>query len=230
MTEPPATLEDYISYVERRRPDADALARLTEATDVAGRLQSLADDLIGHFVERARGDGASWTQIGENLGVTKQAAQKRFVGGREQWGRPSWLSEEIGNAAALANEEAKTHGHGYIDGEHLVLAVLQSDSGATAIRDLGVSPDEVRAAIVAALPPPSRSRPNVDPLPFTARTKQMLFDSRYVAKRFGHRCVEPEHVLLNVVSTRKGGTAKRVLNQFGITDKTLSALLNSRPR
>jgi hypothetical protein len=35
--------------------------------------------LIGHFVDQARRSGASWTEIGKSMGVTKQAAQKRFV-------------------------------------------------------------------------------------------------------------------------------------------------------
>jgi hypothetical protein len=46
---------------------------------VAEHLGELSDHLIGHFVDRARRSGASWTDIGRSMGVTKQAAQKRFV-------------------------------------------------------------------------------------------------------------------------------------------------------
>ena len=42
-------------------------------------LGEVADHLIGHFVDQARRSGASWTEIGKCMGVTKQAAQKRFV-------------------------------------------------------------------------------------------------------------------------------------------------------
>jgi hypothetical protein len=35
-------------------------------------LSEVADHLIGHFVDQAR-SGASWTDIGESMGVTKQA-------------------------------------------------------------------------------------------------------------------------------------------------------------
>jgi hypothetical protein len=38
-----------------------------------------SDQLIIHFVNEARDAGLSWTQIGERMGVTKQAARKRFV-------------------------------------------------------------------------------------------------------------------------------------------------------
>ena len=42
-------------------------------------MDELTDSLIGHFVDQARRSGASWTDIGRSMGVTKQAAQKRFV-------------------------------------------------------------------------------------------------------------------------------------------------------
>src|ERR1700743_3990804 len=42
-------------------------------------LGEVADHLIGHFVDQARRSGASWTDIGKSMGVTKQASQKRFV-------------------------------------------------------------------------------------------------------------------------------------------------------
>ena len=48
---------------------------------MAGQLGELADHLIGHFVDQARRAGASWTDIGRAMGVTKQAAQQRFVRG-----------------------------------------------------------------------------------------------------------------------------------------------------
>ena len=45
----------------------------------ADHLGDVADHLIGHFVDQARRSGASWTDIGRSMGVTKQAARKRFV-------------------------------------------------------------------------------------------------------------------------------------------------------
>ena len=45
----------------------------------AEHLGDVADHLIGHFVDQARRSGASWTDIGRSMGVTKQAARKRFV-------------------------------------------------------------------------------------------------------------------------------------------------------
>ncbi len=58
---------------------ADPLDQLTDAMLAAAHLGDLADHLIGHFVDQARRSGASWTDIGRSMGVTKQAARKRFV-------------------------------------------------------------------------------------------------------------------------------------------------------
>lgn len=52
---------------------------MTDAVLAAEHLSEVADHLIGHFVDQARRSGASWTEIGKCMGVTKQAAQKRFV-------------------------------------------------------------------------------------------------------------------------------------------------------
>ncbi|NKE61250.1 Clp protease, partial [Lentzea sp. PSKA42] len=57
----------------------DSLVRLAKAVEMSAQLNELGDHLIGHFVDEARRGGASWAEIGESLGVTKQAAQKRFV-------------------------------------------------------------------------------------------------------------------------------------------------------
>ena len=63
----------------------------------------MADQLITHFVSEARGAGLSWTQIGERMGVTKQAARKRFVPG-DIPDEPSALRERIyGRCTAAAS-------------------------------------------------------------------------------------------------------------------------------
>src|SRR5436190_9771655 len=79
MASPPVRLDDLIAAVHDEAPDSDALTHLATAVAVGGRLGELADHLIGHFVDQARRAGASWTDIGRRMGVTKQAAQQRFV-------------------------------------------------------------------------------------------------------------------------------------------------------
>ena len=75
----PVPLGHLIVYVKVLHPDGGALEHLGDAALVAERLDEQSDALIGHFVDQARVSGASWSQIGASMGVSKQAAQQRFV-------------------------------------------------------------------------------------------------------------------------------------------------------
>jgi hypothetical protein len=72
----PVRLDDLIEAIKKQH--SDALDQLSDAVVAADRLGEVADHLIGHFVDQARRSGASWTDIGKSMGVTKQAAQKRL--------------------------------------------------------------------------------------------------------------------------------------------------------
>src|SRR6187549_4016398 len=85
MTEPrpldqPIRLDELIAAISKVHPDP--LDRLTDAVLAAEHMGDVADHLVGHFVDQARRSGASWTEIGRSMGVTKQAAQQRFVAKR----------------------------------------------------------------------------------------------------------------------------------------------------
>src|SRR5688572_19060917 len=81
MTNParmnPVRLDELIEGIKKTH--RGALEQLSDAVLVADHLGEVADHLIGHFVDQARRSGASWTDIGRSMGVSKQAAQKRFV-------------------------------------------------------------------------------------------------------------------------------------------------------
>ena len=75
----PVPLDNLITYVKALHPDGGPLDNVGDAMVVATQLDEQSDALIGHFVDQARRSGASWSQIGASMGVSKQAAQKRFV-------------------------------------------------------------------------------------------------------------------------------------------------------
>ena len=77
MSQPPVRLDELIIYI--KGTEGTALDQVSAAVRISEHLGELADHLIGHFVDQARKTGASWTEIGQSMGVTKQAAQKRFV-------------------------------------------------------------------------------------------------------------------------------------------------------
>ncbi|MER6939446.1 Clp protease N-terminal domain-containing protein, partial [Nocardioides sp. NPDC000441] len=70
-------LDTLIDSIKKAR--TEPLDQLADAMVVGEHLGEVADHLIGHFVDQARRSGASWTEIGTRMGVTKQAAQKKYV-------------------------------------------------------------------------------------------------------------------------------------------------------
>src|ERR1700733_1987487 len=75
----PVSLDTLITYVKVQRPGGSPLDNLSDAVTVSAQLTDQADSLIGHFVDQARRSGASWSEIGASMGVSKQAAQQRYV-------------------------------------------------------------------------------------------------------------------------------------------------------
>ena len=64
-------------YAVRQQAPGAPLDRVEAALMVSEELALCADDLIGQFVTEARQAGYSWTEIGQRIGVSKQAARQR---------------------------------------------------------------------------------------------------------------------------------------------------------
>lgn len=131
------------------------LDQLTDAVLGAERLGDLRDHLVGHFVDRARRSGASWTEIGSAMGVTKQAVQKRFAATaltpEEDLQR---FTARARSAVLAAQEAARAGGNPQISPEHLAHGLL-ADARSVAAKALGaqgVGTAAAREAIIAALP------------------------------------------------------------------------------
>ncbi|MGI5192709.1 hypothetical protein ACQEVY_03460 [Streptomyces sp. CA-288835] len=71
-------IDDLVDHVIALHSDGDALVHLSDAVATSERLSAVADQLVAHFVDEARKTSATWAEIGRSLGVTRQAAQKRF--------------------------------------------------------------------------------------------------------------------------------------------------------
>jgi hypothetical protein len=204
---PPVRLDDLIAGITRSYEGA--LDRLTGAVVAADALGEVADHLIGHFVDQARRSGASWTEIGRSMGVTKQAAQKRFVprpspaeaDASEGFGR---FTTAARNVVVTAQNEAVAARSAEIGPAHLVLGLL-ADTGSPAVAAVtaqGVSPDAVAAAARAALPPAADEPPAL--VPFDARARKALELTFREALRLDAAEIGPEHVLLALIEEEDG--------------------------
>jgi hypothetical protein len=226
MTEPtrmtnPVRLDDLIEAI--KKVHSDALEQLTDAVLAADHLGEVADHLIGHFVDQARRSGASWTDIGRSMGVSKQAAQKRFV--PKGPGEPSDLDPDQGfsrftprarNVVIAAQNEAIAAGNDEIRPEHLVLGLL-GDPDALAAKALvaqGVTLEAVRQSVAATLPPAAEQRSAL--VPFNAQARKALELTLREALRLGDNYIGTEHILLALLELEDGAG---VLAGLGI-DKT----------
>lgn len=199
---PPVRLDDLINAITGVHDNP--LERLTDAVLAAEHLGEVADHLIGHFVDQARRSGASWTEIGKCMGVTKQAAQKRFVP------RPDTaaLDAEQGfarftprarSAVVAAQNAAHRARNAEITPEHLVLGVLHDpDALATALLAAQhIDPGAVAAAVT--LPPGEGEPPAL--IPFSGPARKALELTFRTALRLGHNYIGTEHLLLALLES-----------------------------
>ncbi|MCB5909515.1 Clp protease N-terminal domain-containing protein [Streptomyces pinistramenti] len=213
----PVRLDDLIEAI--KKVHTDALDQLSDAVVAADHLGEVADHLIGHFVDQARRSGASWTDIGRSMGVTRQAAQKRFV--TKESGEAdldprqgfSRFTERAKNVAVASQSEARAAGNDKIRPEHLVLGLLHEPDGvaAGAIVAQDVPLETVRQAAGAALPEAADELPDL--IPYNPAAQKALELTVREALRLGHNYIGTEHILLALLELEDG---TGVLSGLGI--------------
>ncbi|KJY17685.1 Clp protease N-terminal domain-containing protein [Streptomyces virginiae] len=225
----PVRLDDLIEAINKVH--TDPLEQLSGAVVAAEALGDVADHLIGHFVDQARRSGASWTDIGRSMGVTRQAAQKRFVpkadkegaGGLDPNAGFGRFTPRARNVVVTAQNEARAAGNTEIRTEHLVLGLMAEADGLAGLvlRAQEVSPDDVRAAATAALPPAQAELPAL--VPFDASAKKALELTFREALRLGHDFVGTEHILLALLELENG---EGLLSGLGLDKAAAEATVN----
>ncbi|MCX4849130.1 Clp protease N-terminal domain-containing protein [Streptomyces sp. NBC_00893] len=215
----PVRLDELIEAI--KKVHTDALDQLSDAVIAADHLGDVADHLIGHFVDQARRSGASWTDIGKSMGVTRQAAQKRFVA--KDPGEVSDLDPSQGfsrftprarNVVMAAQNEALSAHNDEVGTQHLVLGLLSEPEGLAAafVKAQGITLEAVRGAATEALPPAATGElPEI--VPYDAGARKALELTFREALRMGHNYIGTEHILLALLE-QEDGTG--VLTDLGI--------------
>ncbi|HMG40910.1 MAG TPA: Clp protease N-terminal domain-containing protein [Acidimicrobiales bacterium] len=219
-------VRNLIAEVERGATSDEPLDRLTAAVTRHRELTDQADQLLDHFVIAARETGCSWAQVGEVLGVTKQAAQQRH--GR--WRLPRELLRGVlgkrpglfqrftpRSRAAVVDgvEAARQLGHVSIGTEHVLVGILgQPDSvGAKVLARWGLTRDGVFADVAERLGrnEPATSRRHI---PFSPHAKKALELALRESISLGHNHIGTEHVLLGLIRVDDGAAA--ILRDHGV--------------
>lgn len=224
-------LDLIIGSVASDVPTDQPLARLTAARSTAVRLENLAQHLVAHYVDEARRGGSSWTDIGAALGVTRQAAQQRFVPA------PGAAITAITQASALplsarartaletAQKVAAERYHSTVDDIHILLALLESrNSGAIkAVKALGLRVGDVRKVAktrLAAQGPKKNAK-----APTVGRTgARVLQLAARESLRFGRDTMGSEHLLLGLAG-ETGTAGQQALTDAGVEYADLRAAL-----
>jgi len=202
MADVPVSLDNLISYVKTIRPQAGALENLSDAVNVAADLDDVSDALIGHFVDQARRSGASWSQIGASMGVTKQAAQKRFV---SQWESADFsrFTDRARNVLAAAGRVAAGAGAGQVGTGHLAAGLLSEPDGLAAkvIHGAQVTDEAVLAALGLEAAPSGGDTDvaALRQLRFTEAGRAALRETVMIALRKRHNYIGTEHILLGIL-------------------------------
>jgi hypothetical protein len=228
MSTPPVSLDQLISYVKTMTPEGGPLDNLSDAVSVGADLDETSDALIGHFVDQARRSGATWSQIGSSMGVTKQAAQKRFVA---QWESAEFsrFTQRSRNVLAAAAKIAAGAESASIGASHLAAGLLSEPDGVAAkvIHGAGRTDEQVLTALgletageVAeeeAVPEELRR------LRFTEEGRAAMRQAVVTALNLKHNYIGTEHLLLGILDAK--GNTTEVLNGLGITTGLVRRLM-----
>lgn len=214
-------LDQIITTVAKAAPPDQPLERLATAHTDAGRLANLAQHLVAHYVDEARRSGASWTDIGAALGVTRQAAQQRFVPlPRNDLetvtdGTELPLGARAIGALRGAQRLAEELDHATIEDVHLLLALLDSrSSGAiNTIKAAGCRPGDVRKAAKPLLSSEGTRKPSDTPVFGRVGSRTVEVACRE-ALRLRSADIRTQHILL-ALATDTAAPAGRALQEAG---------------
>jgi hypothetical protein len=199
-------LSVLIERVNSLAGDRGALEKIATAEELTAELGRLGDRLIGYFVEQARAEGFSWTDIGEHLGVSRQAAQQRYTARRStlslddlvRAGAFQRLAPRAQTALTNAVEHARRLSHATITPTGILLGILD-DPEALAVKviaALGGDRERIRAAVESA-PAESSESPTV--IPVDPEARRALGKAMSEALDLGHNYLGTEHLLLGIL-------------------------------
>jgi hypothetical protein len=227
-------LQQLIADVEQS--GSDPLQRVEAAAAMRHQMEQLSDEVLDHFVKEARAAGCSWAQIGEALGVTRQAAQQRHGGlASRLWqgltdGLFKRFTPRAKSAVTASQDEARARHHSTVETEHILLGLFASAGGNVAtvvLEGMGIDREAVARA-VDELVPSGEGSPRGH-VPFSKRAKKTLELALRESLRLGHNYVGCEHILLALARV-EDGTASRVLTDLGATHDRLEQAIREHLR
>jgi Clp amino terminal domain, pathogenicity island component len=194
---------------------ADEAAAEKEPEAALRKIRELRDELDAF--ERARvGDalrtGSSFSGVARALGVSRQAAHRRYRDLPNARSQPLPLSSHARHAVHLAREEASVAGARHVGSAHLLIGVLRSGgSTSRALEATGVTADAARMCARAAETAVDGEHVNAD-----GAVRAVLQQASEIARARHARYVEADHIVLAALSGADGD-APRAITALGVT-------------
>ena len=219
---PAPDLPQLIATVEADTDGLEPLSHLASASTIAAELTESADALIGHFVDRCRAAGRTWSEISVALGVTKQAAHKRYSAGP-----PTNLMGRFTDRARRTIEEAflaaRELGHPFVGTEHVLLGLFPPGGiAATLLAESGLTKATATERVLAHIPRGVATDAGDVAPPYTPRAAQVFTTALSEALTMGHNYIGTEHLVLALFHDPEGVAAK-VLAEAGASHAAYKA-------
>ena len=205
---------ELIDAVREQAPGAP-LDRVEAALTVSKEMVSCADELVGRFVAEAREAGCSWTEIGQRIGVSKQAARQRYADQRRPAPQSYRLSAAAGECVQAAGREAAADGAAEVGTHHQLIGLCREGVAAAILDELGVRADAVRAAARELFPGGGRRVPGEGPSQVSAEAREAMRRAASIAQQSGRGEVDTQD-LLAALALDPGSRARRVLSHLGV--------------
>jgi ATP-dependent Clp protease ATP-binding subunit ClpA len=212
---PAPMLEELINSVQADAASDEPLDLLSQAAQMAAGLEGTADALVGHFVDRSRISGHSWSQISGALGVSKQAVHKRFSVSAATFESDSPTFERFTPRAKEvlrgAAKNARRRGSASVAADDLLIALFE-DAQSIAARVLaraGITRDACELALGRETADGEET--GADRLPFGESATCVLKRSVEEALRLAHNYVGTEHLLLGLYYSPEDPAARTLI-------------------
>ncbi|MET9240933.1 Clp protease N-terminal domain-containing protein [Nonomuraea sp. NPDC003709] len=226
MDSPALNTQVMIDAVAERASSTDPLALLEAAVTYAGLVGAAGDAMVDHYVQAAREAGLSWTDIGDRLGISKQAARQRYAPRLAVTGGPATEPAAIDPrlAACLQAAQEAADAENSVPGtQHLLLGLLQVGLAANALDRVGVTREKILEAGSRLLHPyegDGGSRMVGD-----GEAHDAVLRARRFAATRGQNLARTEHLLF-MLATDPGCSAHRILDDLGAETAQIKKALN----
>jgi hypothetical protein len=210
---PPSTAAELIATIRSDAATGDALDELLTAAATVASLEEAADAALEFFVDQCRRDGRTWSVISGALGVTKQAAHKRFTAPSPA---AELFTQRAQSALRAAGEEAHALSHNYVGTEHVLLGLFEPSGGIAAqvLTEAGVTRAQVVNEITKRVPSTPQLAQTASP-PYTPRASRSRDRALAEAVSLGHNYIGTEHLLLALFEYRES-LAAQALDALGV--------------